>query len=344
MSVWKRAGVALGAAGGVAGAALAANRVAASRLRRGTDHTTDGAVDDLAIHADRTWRLAGHDGGEVFVVEAGSGPPILLSHGVTLSVRTWAKQLDHLPREGFRVIAFDHRGHGESTLGTTGHGIEQLAHDIRTVLEGLDLHDVVIVGHSMGGVAAQAFCLHHPDIARARVAGVVLLSSLARSPLGANPRVARFMTQVMHRLPDGTAALRARDLGLIISRVGFGRDPVPAHMEAARQMMLATSAATRRDAVATLFGLDLTPRLGEIDRPTLVIGGTADLIAPIAESRRLARGIRGARLEEVPGAGHMVMLERTELLESPHCRLRSGSAGRTSWFDGFTRYEALTTL
>jgi pimeloyl-ACP methyl ester carboxylesterase len=311
MSAWKRAGVALGTAGAVAGAALTANRVAAARLRRGADDTDD----DLTVHAERTWRLAGHDGGEVFVVEAGSGPPILLSHGVTLSIRTWAKQLDHLPQEGFRVIAFDHRGHGESTLGTTGHGVEQLAHDIRSVLEGLDLHDVVIVGHSMGGIAAQAFCLHHPDIARTRVAGIVLLSSLARSPFGANPRVARLMTQVMNRLPDGTGALRARDLGLIISRVGFGRDPVPAHVEAARQMMLDAGSATRRDAIASLAGLDLTPRLGEIDRPTLVIGGTADLIAPIAESRRIARRIPGARLEEVRGAGHMVMLERTELLD-----------------------------
>jgi pimeloyl-ACP methyl ester carboxylesterase len=127
--------------------------------------------------------------------------------------------------------------------------------------------------------------------------------------------VTRLLTEVVNRLPDGTAALRARELGLIISRVGFGRDPVPAHVEAARQMMLDTGTATRRDAVAALAGLDLTPRLGEIDRPTLVIGGTADLIAPIAESRRMARRIPGARLEEIDGGGHMLMLERAELVD-----------------------------
>lgn len=311
MSAWKRAGLALGAAGAVAGVALAGNRVAARRIRERAADTDD----ELAIHPDRTWRLPAHDGGEIFVVEAGSGPPILLSHGVTLSVRTWAKQMASLPPLGFRVLAFDHRGHGESTVGTAGHGIEQLALDMRSVIEGLDLHDVVIVGHSMGGIAAQSFCLHHPELARARVAGMVLLSSLARSPLGANPRVARVMHQLVNRLPDGAAALRAHDLGLVISRIGFGRDPVPAHVEAARQMMLSTSSATRRDAVAALFGLDLVPRLHEIDRPTLVIGGTADLIAPIAESRRLARGIPGARLEEIPGGGHMLMLERAAVVD-----------------------------
>ena len=310
MSAWKRAAVALGTAGAVAGIAFAGNRAAARRLRgRGTPD------DELTLHPERTWRLPAHDGGEIFVVEAGSGPPILLSHGVTLSVRTWAVQMATLPAAGFRVIAFDHRGHGESTVGTAGHGIEQLAHDVRSVLEGLDLHDVVIVGHSMGGIAAQSFCIHHPDIARARVAGIVLLSSLARSPLGVNPRVARLVSQAVNRLPDGAAALRARDLGLIVSRIGFGRDPQPAHVEAARQMMLATTKATRRDAVAALFGLDLTPRLGEIDRPTLVIGGTADVIAPVAESRRMARAIPGARLSEIEGGGHMLMLERAEVID-----------------------------
>jgi pimeloyl-ACP methyl ester carboxylesterase len=311
MSAWKRAGVALGAAGALAGVAVAGNRAAAARLRK----RSDDADREVTLHPERTQRLPAHDGGEIFVVESGSGPPILLSHGVTLSVRTWAEQLDDLPREGFRVIAFDHRGHGASTLGTDGHGVEQLARDMLTVLEGLDLHDVVLVGHSMGGIAVQSFCIHHPDIAKERVAGIVLLSSLARSPLGANPRVTRLMTQVINRMPDGAGALRARDLGLIIARIGFGRDPVPAHVEATREMMLATSAATRRDAVSALAGLDLTPRLAEIDLPALVIGGTADLIAPIAESRRMARRIPGARLEEVPGAGHMLMLERSALVD-----------------------------
>ena len=80
-------------------------------------------------------------------------------------------------------------------------------------------------------------------------------------------------------------------------------------------MMAATSADTWRDAITALMGVDLTPRLAEIDRPTLVIGGTADLIAPIAESRRMARRIPGARLEEVRGGGHMLMLERADLID-----------------------------
>jgi len=312
VSTWRRAAITAGAIGAAAGVAVAGNRIAASRLRSRPDTDTD---DDLELRPERTHHLPAHDGGAIHVIEAGSGPPILLSHGVTLSVRTWAKQFQQLPARGFRVIAFDHRGHGGSSLGSSGHGVEQLAHDVRSVLEGLDLRDAVLVGHSMGGIAIQSFCIHHPELARERVAGIVLLSSLARSPLGANPRVTRMLTQIVNRLPDGAAALRARDLGLVVARIGFGRDPEPAQVELTRQMMLATSRETRRDAVLALAGLDFTARLDRIDRPTLVIGGTADVIAPIAESRRMARRVPGARLEEVPGGGHMLMLERAALID-----------------------------
>jgi pimeloyl-ACP methyl ester carboxylesterase len=309
---WARAGIAVGAVGAVAGAGLAASRIAANRLRALPAADGDRA---LALDEDRAFRLPAYDGGEIHGVEAGTGPTILLSHGVTLSVRTWVKQLDALPAAGFRVVAFDHRGHGGSTLGTDGHGVGQLASDVRTVLEGLDLHDVVIVGHSMGGVATQSFCINHPDVARERVAGIVLLSTLARSPFAANPRLSRVLVGIAEHLPDAANLLRARDLGLVITRLGFGREPSPTLIEETRRMILATTPDTRRDAAAALAGMDLSDRLPEIDRPTLVIGGTADLITPIAESRRIAGLIPGARLEEVEGGGHMLMFERPELVD-----------------------------
>ena len=308
---WRRAGAALGIAGAVTGAAVAAQRIAARRMRAAPDPDRE-----LRFEAEfeRTWRLPSHDGGELYVIEAGSGPPILLSHGVNLSVQTWSKQLRALADAGFRVIAFDHRGHGSSTLGTELHGLDQLGADVRSVIEGLDLTDVVIVGHSMGGMATQVFCLDHPDIARERVAGIVLLSTLSRSPFAANPRLARISTWIAERAPDSSGVFRAKDLGFVLTRLGFGRNPSPSHVEATRQMILATSPETRRDAAMALGQLNVTDRLGEIDRPTLVICGTADLLTPIAESRRIAARIPGARLEAVEGGGHMLMFERTEML------------------------------
>ncbi len=309
MSTWKRATVAVGAIGALAGLGVAAQRRAARRLRGRSTPDRGGSI---VAEYDRSSRLPAHDGGEIFVVERGTGPVIVLSHGVTLSVRTWAYQLRDLADAGFRVIAFDHRGHGASTVGTAGHTIENLGADVRSVIEGLDLHEVVIVGHSMGGIAVQALCIHHPEFARERLAGIVLLSTLARSILAGRHRLASATTWVADRLPDGGAVLRARDLGLVVSRLGFGRDPDPRQVEATRQMMLDTDAATRRDAVAALADLDITPELGAITTPTLVVCGTADLVTPVGESRRIAARIPGARLEVLDGGGHMLMMEQAD--------------------------------
>ena len=312
MSAWKRAALAVGAISGLVGVGIAAERTVARRLRRREDPDVDTPI---VAEYDRSYRLPSHDGGEVFVVEKGEGPVIVLSHGVTLSVRTWAKQLTGLSAAGFRVVAFDHRGHGESTVGTSGHTIENLGADVRTVIEGLDLHDVVLVGHSMGGVAVQSFCLDHADVARERVAGIVLLSSLTRSILAGVPRLAAAATWTADHLPDAGGVLRARDFGLAVSRLGFGRNPVASQVEATRQMILDTKTGTRRYAVAALAGLDLSDRIRCIDHPTLIICGTADLVTPLAESRRMARRIPDARLEVVEGGGHMLMFERATVVD-----------------------------
>ncbi|MBM3674667.1 MAG: alpha/beta fold hydrolase [Actinobacteria bacterium] len=305
-------GVAAGVGAVAAGAVFAAQRAVA---RRGRVRPDPDAGTALLPRFDREHRLVSHDGGVINVIERGQGPPILFSHGVTLSARTWVKQMEVLPALGFRVLAFDHRGHGASIVGEHGYTLDTLAWDVRTVLEGLDLRDAVVVGHSLGGVATQSFCVRFPEVAAERVAGVVLLSTLARTPLAASRRWAWFLDRIGERLPDASGVLAARDLGFAITRFGFGRSPAPSHVEMTREMILACDPQTRRAAPGSLIGLDLIPELVHVRVPTLVIVGTADLLTPPAESRRIARAIPGARLELVEGAGHMVMLERAEVLD-----------------------------
>jgi pimeloyl-ACP methyl ester carboxylesterase len=305
-------GVAAGAVATVAGAAYTAQRLAAGRLRRREDPDHDV---DLVPAFDEILSLRSHDGGSISVISRGTGPPILLSHGVTLSVRTWVKQMESLPETGFRTIAFDHRGHGESSVGDAGHTLDTLAADMRTVLEGLDLRDAVLVGHSMGGVAAMLFCLRHPEEAAARLAGLVLLSTLSRTAVSGNPRLLWLLEQVAGLTLDAGGAMRAKNLGLLVARIGFGKDPQPSHVELTRQMIVGCDPETRRIAPSALLGLDLSRELSSIRVPTLVIGGTNDVITPPAEARRIARRIPGARLELLPGAGHMAMLERSETVD-----------------------------
>jgi 3-oxoadipate enol-lactonase len=315
VSLVKRAAIAAGAIAGIAGATYAAQRVAAARVRNAPDAD---ASDILHLPPYEGQSLPSHDGGSLFVVDGGDhdAQPIVLSHGVALSLRTWVYQLDHLPREGFRAIAFDHRGHGKSEVGTTGHSLANLAADVKTVVEGLDLHDAVLVGHSMGGVAVQAFVIEYPEIAAERVAGIVLLSTLAYTPFGSrSTRTKARLEKLMKRSPDGEWFWQQPNFGLLLTRLGFGKNPHPSHVEFTRRMLAECSSDTRRDGPRTLVGLDLTADLPNIDMPTLVIGGTADVLTPPFEARRMAQLIPGARLELVPDGGHMVMLEETALLD-----------------------------
>lgn len=309
---FKLVGVAAGAAATLAGAAYAGERVAAGRLRGNADGDADR---ELVPPFDEIRSLAGCDGGAISVISRGTGRPVVLSHGVTLSVRTWVKQMESLPAAGFRTIAFDHRGHGASTVGASGHTLDTLADDVRTVVEDLDLRDAVLVGHSMGGIAVQLFCLHYPEIAAQRVSGIVLLSTLSRAPLSGNRRLLRLIDWIARVTPDAGGVLGFEHLGLLISRIGFGRNPQPSHVELTRQMILACAPETRKAAPSALLGLDLTEELSRLSVPALVIGGTNDVITPPAESRRIARLVPDARLELLEGTGHMAMLEQAEVVD-----------------------------
>jgi pimeloyl-ACP methyl ester carboxylesterase len=237
----------------------------------------------------------------------------VLVHGVTLSVRTWVRQFAALPGRGYRVIAIDQRGHGASTIGDDGHAVEHLGDDLAAVFAALDLRDAILVGHSMGGIAAQSFAIRHPQVVRERVRGLVLLSTLCTTPLGSqSTRLRGAVERVTRRTPDTRRFWAAENLGLVLARLGFGREPYPSEVELVRQMLRDCPHRTRIEAPRSLIGIDLSPELGEVTVPTLVVCGTADAITPPFHSRQIHAAVPGSRLELVEGAGHMIMLERTE--------------------------------
>ena len=306
-AVWSRAGIVLGTAAGIAGLAYAAPRLLAAPVRRrlGTDDRPLEMPD-----TDETF-VESFDGARLRVLSRGEGPVILLSHGVLLSARTWVRQFQTWPELGFRVVAFDHRGHGGSTVGESGHAIEHLAQDVRVLLSVLDRSDVTLVGHSMGGFAAQAFALRFPELAKEHLRGLVLLSTTSRTPLSSRiPMARRLMTTIARGGPDAQRVLSRPDLGFALTRVGLGRGACAEQVEFTRRMLIETDPGEARDAVLSLLDFDLTSELAAIDTPTLVVAGGADLLTPSWEARRTARAIPGARLEIIAGGGHMLMLER----------------------------------
>ncbi len=311
--VAKVAGIATGVVAGAVGAAYGLERAVIARGRRRRE---PGGPTEFTVHYDESWTLPSHDGGTIKVVSRGAGPTIVLMHGITLSLRSWVLQLDALPELGFRVVAFDHRGHGDSVAGTTGHSLENLAADVATVLEQLDLRDVLLVGHSMGGIAVEAFALEHPDVAHERVRGLVLLSTLARAPFMGTFGARKLIGALSRQAPAVGVFMQPPNLGFLLARLGYGRDPLPSHVELNRQMILDCDPETVQLALGALLELDLVDDIAAIDLPTLVITGSADLIAPPFESRRIAQRIPGARLETFRGGGHMLMLERADELNT----------------------------
>lgn len=302
------------AAGGVA-AGYAAERLLLGRRRRRPDPVAVESFrppDDSVLH-----QVPLSDGGTLNVVERGSGRPLVLLHGITLSSLVWHYQLHDLA-DRYRVIAVDHRGHGSSKGGTGNWDLERLALDVRELLEHLDLRSAVIVGHSMGGMMTLRFALDHPAVLDERVAGLVLMSTSGGPVhrLAAWRAVAEVVTPSARRLfslgdriPGGLFA--DSDLSSLVFRLGMGKAATPEHIELNRLMTAATPVSVWTELLSGVIGFDVRARLGELRLPALVLVGTRDLLTPPVAARELVKGLAGARpLETFPGAGHMLMLER----------------------------------
>lgn len=335
---WVLAG--LGAAAAVAGLGYLATRAFANRVRRAPDPY---AGDDDAFPPDvRHERMTTSDGGELHVVIREPSPnggaparPLVLLHGIGLRSGLWRYQfLDLVDR--FRVIAVETRGHGESKAGTDGYGLEPAARDLAEVFDTLDLRDAIVVGHSMGGMVLMRFAADHRGVLDERVAGLVFLAtapflgvpaSIADRAVGLADRAAGWEGRRL-RVPLDRFA--RSDLSFVVTRVAFGVNPSPTHVELTRRMVTEVPLQAFIPSGLRLLGHDAGDSLRATETPSLVIVGDHDHITPPRYSEALAELLPRARLVELPGCGHMVMLERrhelADLVRSFDAELRPGRA------------------
>ncbi len=262
------------------------------------------------------------DGGRIHAVEVGEGPPIVLVHGVTLSLETWALQLAGLS-DFHRVIAIDQRGHGRSVAGQ-GEGafsFERMADDLLEVLEALDVRGGVLVGHSMGGMVAMTAAIEQPDRLARHIGGLVFVATSAAPvagvglPPAAIDRVSRIAARRIGRLDRTSGTLLGGEVTSgWTSRFGFGVRPDPAHIELTRTMIGSMSPAALTELTGSISGHDVRAGLAGITMPVRVVVGSRDVLTPPFHAKRLAAAIPGAELDILPGCGHMVMLERPDEL------------------------------
>lgn len=297
-----RTAVGLAFALGLVGAAAVRQRAAA--IRGGHDPYPYGQLSQEP--AGQTSFVERPDGTRIRVVSAGSGPTVVLAHGVYMSAIEWSVIWDMLLQRGYRVVAFDQRGHGQSTIGSDGISTRSMSEDYLAVLEHVDAHDAVLLAHSMGGFLAIAAVLDVPGVAE-RLRGLILMSTFSGDVLRGAPQN---KAQIPLIQSGALQVMVGNDtIGTIFGAGLCGDEPSPAMV----QVFLETfRAADHRSLLPILEAFtveDRGDRLHEITVPTIVLCGTQDSTTPPWQSERLAESIPGAHAWWVPRAGHMLNWE-----------------------------------
>lgn len=244
------------------------------------------------------------NGASLNVVVDGNGPEtIVFVHGLLMTHRLWDAQVETFKHQ-YRCIRFDFRGQGRSEVTAGGYDMDTLAADTAALIEQLDAGPCHLVGLSMGGFVGLRLGFRRPELLRSLV-----LMDTSADPEAPGPR---FKYALM------AAAVRWVGYGPVYAgaeKVLFGhsflRDPARA---ALRSEWRARITAQDRTGVARaangVFSRDgVAERLGDIPVPTLVAVGEEDTATPPFRAERIAAGIPGARLAQIPSAGHSPPIE-----------------------------------
>lgn len=263
--------------------------------------------------------------------DAGVRPTVVLCHGYCLSLTSWVFQRRALRAAGYRVVLWDHRGHGRSGMGDTDSlSIDQLGDDLLRVLtEVVPEGPVVLVGHSMGGMSLMSLALDHPEFVEERVVGAAFVATSPGDLSGVSYGFGRLGGNLIRRItPVTSSALASRqklvDLGIRQARdmvdfvVDFGSFGSPVPLSIA-QLTTDMIFGTRMEVIAAFFPIfdlhDKTEALATFDGvETLVISGTADRLTPVSHSEQIVRLVPGAEHVVVEDAGHVIMLEHPDVL------------------------------
>ncbi|MGA9376761.1 MAG: alpha/beta fold hydrolase [Mycobacterium sp.] len=222
------------------------------------------------------------DGTDIFYKDWGTGQPIVFSHGWPLSSDDWDNQMLFFLNRGYRVIAHDRRGHGRSTQTPGGHDLDHYADDLAAVVEHLDLHDAVHVGHSTGGGEVVRFLARHGE-RRASKAAIISAVPPLMVQTDANPE--GLPKGVFDDLQAQLAANRSEFYRALPAGpfYGFNRPGVESSEAVIanwwRQGMMG-DAFSHYDGIVAFSQTDFTEDLKKITVPTLVMHSRDDQIVP----------------------------------------------------------------
>lgn len=286
------------------GATLAA--VGASLSLSASASAAPGKAAGSPTHRSNGDYLKLKDGTNIYYKDWGKGQPIVLSHGWPLSADAWESQMFFLGQRGYRVIAYDRRGHGRSSQPWEGYDNNTFADDLAEIIDQLELRDIVLVAHSMGGGETARYVGRHGT---SRLSKMVFISCVVPWVLK-GPKVPNGVPMsAFDGIRAGIAGNRAQ-FYKDVSQPFFGYNKPGAKaseglLDEFFRLGMQSSIKGTYDCVKAFSEDDFTDDLEKIDKPTLFIHGEEDQIVPIAASSALATKIvKNSIFKPVAGAPH----------------------------------------
>jgi non-heme chloroperoxidase len=244
------------------------------------------------------------DGQQLFYRDLGTGKPVVFVHGWTLSSAIWRDQLGWLAEHGLRAVAYDRRGHGQSTKPVSGYDYDTLSGDLATLLDRLDLRDVTLVGHSMGAGEVVRYLARHGT---ARIAHVLLVAPTTPFALKTQDNPEGIDRAVYDKF---VAALEAdRPAYFKAGLPNFlGKDADPETVDWALKIASQATVVAEVQCLRSFSETDFRPDLKSVTVPARIVYGTADSPNIPPNARRTHEGIAGSRLEIYEGAPHALFV------------------------------------
>ncbi len=281
------------------------------------------------------------DGTQLHVETFGlaDGATIVLVHGWTEMLSFWTYVIRDLSARGYRVVAYDLRGHGQSGRAVEGdYSLDRFGEDLEAVLEACvpDGRRAVIAGHSLGAMSIAAWAEHHDVSRRASATALIntgvgnlineqLLFPVPRVAQGLNKAIAvRGFLGARTPLPRASTPVSYA----AVRYVAFGPAATPAQIAFYERMLVTCRPDVRASIGIAMSEMDLHHALAHLTVPTLVIAGENDRLTPPSHARRIAEMLPALdQLIELEETGHMGPLERPGIISAALARLATAVTG-----------------
>ncbi|WP_248354706.1 alpha/beta fold hydrolase [Anaeromyxobacter oryzae] len=233
-------------------------------------------------------------------------PDILLAHGLFIDSAMWRAQIEPLARLG-RVVVLDMPGHGRSEVPPP-FDLPQHADALAGAMPAMDIRRAVCIGWSWGGSLALHLALRHPD----RVSALAVLDTTAEAPTRYRKVKYRLLVEIVRRFGLTPWLARTQIAPTMFSPRSRRERPELVDEFVRSATALPREALIRGALAVAIDAPDILDRLGAVEIPSLVVCGTEDRGYPPEASERMARGIPGAQLRWIEGAGHLSPMERPD--------------------------------